>query len=61
MRVIKSFTLYDVVYVKYVQKYWIINKQQDVKEGETDNISEAIALAGVLNESLSQMMLEEGE
>lgn len=61
MRVIKSYTFYDVVFVKYVQQYWIINTQYDVKEGEAGNLSEAMAYAEALNESLSRVILEGDE
>lgn len=61
MEVIKSFDMYDVVYVKYIQRYWIINKQQDVMEGEAINLPEALALAEALNSSLTRFIVEGGE
>lgn len=61
MEVIKSFDLYDVVYVKYIQKYWIINKQQDVMEGEASSLPEALALSEALNSSLTKFIFEGDE
>jgi len=58
MMVVKSFDFYDIVYVKYVQQYWIINKQQDVKEGDGKNLPEAIALAEALDGALKRFILE---
>lgn len=58
MEVIKSFDMYDVVYIKYIQRYWIINTQQDVMEGEAINLPEALALAEALNSSLTRFIVE---
>lgn len=58
MDLIKSLTWYDVYFVKYVQKYWIINRNIDAKEGEGDNLSMALAKAEALDESLSRFVSE---
>ena len=61
MEVINSFGFYDIVYVKYIQKYWVINKQQDVMEGEAASLPEALALGEALNSSLTRFVLEGNE
>ena len=61
MRVVKAFDFYDIVYVKYVQQYWIINRQQDVKEGEGKNLPESIALAEALDGALKRFIIESEE
>lgn len=61
MEVIKSYNLYDVVFVKYIQKYWVINKQADVMEGEAASLPEALSLGEALNNSLGRFILENAE
>lgn len=61
MRVIKELTFYNIIYVKYIQKYWIINSQQDVMEGEASNLPEALALAEALDNTLGRFILENDE
>lgn len=58
MREIKSFGFYTVYFVKYVQKYWVINTAEDVLEAVPDSLPEALAVAEAFNNSLAKFIME---
>lgn len=59
MKEIKTFGFYTVFFVKYIQKYWVINITEDILEATSESLPEALATAEAFNNSLARFIMED--